>query len=102
MMTSTFKVQVRDIAQNLSTRPVGVIARGRLIELLNDYSNIEVDFENISLTPSFADECIGRLAAEIGLDQFKSRVKLLNVSESTRPLVRHVVLTRCRESELVH
>jgi hypothetical protein len=95
MMTSTFKVNVTDIAPELSTRPVGVQARERLLHLLHDFDSVEVDFMHRTLTPSFADECIGRLAASIGLSEFKRRIKLTNLTESTKPLVKHVILTRC-------
>jgi len=94
----TLKMPVTDIAPELTTRPIGIQARERLIQVLEDYDMIEVDFLNRSLTPSFADECIGRLAAIIGLSEFKKRVKLINVSESTRPLVKHVILARCSPS----
>jgi hypothetical protein len=96
MMTSTFKVNVTEIAPELSTRPVGVQARERILNLLEDYESVEVDFLNRSLTPSFADECIGRLAGIMGLETFKKRIKLLNLNESTKSLVKHVVLNRCR------
>ncbi len=99
-MTSTFKVYVGDIATDLSTRPVGVKARETLLGMLNEHDTLEIDLENKSLTPSFADECVGRLAAALGLEEFKRRVKLLNVTESTRPLIRHVILTRCGTSGL--
>lgn len=95
MMISTFKVKVTDLASDFSTRPVGAQARERLLEALHDHEMVEVDFLGKSLTPSFADECVGRLAAVLGLNEFKKRVKIVNLSESTRPLVRHVILTRC-------
>jgi hypothetical protein len=95
MTTLIFKVAVTDIAPELTTRPTGAQARGRLIQALEDFEAIEVDFRGKSLTPSFADECIGRLAATIGLGEFKRRVKLTNLNESTKSLVKHVILTRC-------
>lgn len=94
-MISIFKVDIGQVATDLSTRPVGAAARTQLIELLNEHEAIEVDFHDKILTPSFADECIGRLAENLGLDEFKKRVSLVNVNASTRPLVKHVVLTRC-------
>lgn len=94
-MTSSVNVDILDIASNLTTRPVGVQARNRLLSLLEDHELVEIDFHKHSLTPSFADECLGQLAAKLGLNNFRSRVKLLNVDESSRPLVRHVILTRC-------
>lgn len=94
-MTSTFKIDVSEIAIELSTRPVGAKARESILIALKSYDEVEIDFHNSSLTPSFADECIGRLAAAIGLNEFKKRIKLKNIEESTRPLVKHVVLKRC-------
>lgn len=98
MMTSTFKVAITEIAPDLSTRPVGIAARRRLIEALENFESIEIDLLSRTLTPSFADEAIGRLAGTIGLEEFKKRVKLVNVNASTRPLVKHVILNRCSVS----
>ena len=95
MMTSLANVDILDIASDLTTRPVGAAARKHLLDLLDEHDSIEIDFHDRSLTPSFADECIGQLAAKIGLNNFRSRVKLVNVGESSRPLIRHVILTRC-------
>jgi hypothetical protein len=94
-LTLTFKVPVTDIAPELTTRPIGIQARERLIQALEDYEFVEIDFLGKSLTPSFADECIGRLAAFIGLKEFQKRVKMTNVSASTKPLIKHVILARC-------
>lgn len=98
MTTLTSKVNVTDIAAELTTRPTGALARERLLRTLLDAEAIEVDFSNKTITPSFADECIGKLAASIGLAEFKRRVKLLNLSEATKPLIRHVILARCGEA----
>lgn len=95
MMTSSINVDILDIAADLTTRPVGAQARRRLLDLLDEHEAVEIDFHQKSLTPSFADECIGQLAAKLGMSNFRSRVKLLNVGESSRPLIRHVILTRC-------
>lgn len=95
MTTSTFfKVSVTDIANELSTRPVGAIARTKILSLLERFDGVEVDFLQRSLTPSFADECIGRLAAEIGVAEFKRRIKIVNLQDATKPLVKHVIMTR--------
>ena len=94
-MISIFSIDIDDIASELTTRPVGAQARTRLLDMLHDHDSIDIDFHHKSITPSFADECIGQLAALIGLHDFKNRVKLSNLSEASRPLIRHVILTRC-------
>ncbi|MFZ1180727.1 MAG: STAS-like domain-containing protein [Herbaspirillum sp.] len=100
MISSTFNVKVTDIAPDLSTRPVGIRARERLINVLHDYEAVEIDFLDKSLTPSFADECIGRFAAQIGFDEFKKRVRLVNLSEASKPLIKHVILVRCSPRQM--
>ena len=98
MMISIFNVDIDDIASDLTTRPVGARARTMLLRLLEQHDAVQIDFHCKSLTPSFADECIGQLAAQVGLSAFKARVKLSNISASDRPLVKHVILTRCSAS----
>lgn len=102
MMISTFKIRIEDLAPEVTTRPVGAQARRRILNFLRDYEVIDIDFSDRSLTPSFADECIGQLAAAIGLSSFKSRVRLSNVNEASRSLIKHVILTRCNENRSQH
>jgi hypothetical protein len=101
-MISTFKIRIEDLASEVITRPVGAQARARILNFLRDYETVDIDLGNRSLTPSFADECIGQLAAKLGLPGFKTRIKLSNVSDSNKPLIRHVVLTRCNELRHAH
>jgi len=101
-MISIFRINIDSIASEMTTRPVGAQARRSIINLLRDYESIEIDFGTRSLTPSFADECVGQLAAEIGLASFRSRITLLNLSESSKPLIKHVILTRCNETRHAH
>ncbi len=93
-MISTFKIRIEDLASEVTTRPVGAQARIQILNFLREYENVDIDFSNRSLTPSFADECIGQLAAALGLSRFKSRV--------SKPLVKHVILTRCNPALQAH
>ncbi|MEC5159130.1 MULTISPECIES: STAS-like domain-containing protein [unclassified Janthinobacterium] len=100
MMISIFSANIEELARELTTRPAGAQARAQLLALLREHESVDIDFRHRSLTPSFADECVGQLAARLGLDAFKQRVKLSNLSESSRPLVKHVILTRCAAAAL--
>ena len=93
-----FNVAITELASNVTTRPVAANARRRLLALLEEHEVVHIDFQHKNLTPSFADECIGQLAAHLGLEPFKQRVGLKNVIDSNKPLVRHVVLTRCSKA----
>jgi len=99
--TSIFNINIRNITTDFGTRRVGEMARLALEQYLLEHEVIAVDFDNQNLNPSFADECLGKLAEQLGLEEFKKRVRLGNVSESTKPLIRHVVLTRTRQAEAI-
>lgn len=62
-----------------------------IAQMLSESEGIEVDFDGHSLTPSFADEFIGGIAASLGLAEFRRRVRLKNIPDDSVPLVRHVL-----------
>lgn len=97
MMTSTFKVVIPDRFK-LATRPNGVEARTYVLAILDAHTTVELDFKGATPTPSFADECIGVLCRTMGWDEFKKRVRLTNVPDSSRPLIKHVVHRRRAEA----
>ncbi len=60
MRTSKYKVHISELAPELSTRPAGASARDKLLILLEGCDEVEIDLDFANLTPSFADECVGR------------------------------------------
>jgi len=46
------------------------------------------------VSPSFADEFFGMLAAKLGLDEYANRVHLINIPDSAHDLIAHVVYRR--------
>lgn len=61
---------------------------------LRECEILEVDFANQVPSPSFADQFVGGLAARLGLEQFRRRVKIKNAPEDVVPLLRHVILRK--------
>jgi hypothetical protein len=96
MTTSTFRICVHD-SFHVSTRPNGVAARNYVLNILKDHSVVELDFRDAHPSPSFADECVGVLCATIGWEEFKARVKLTNVPDDSRALMKHVMVKRRNE-----
>jgi hypothetical protein len=97
MMTTSFKINVLD-SFRLSTRPNGVEARKYVLAALKEHDVVELDFQNVHPSPSFADECVGVLCATIGWSAFRSRVRLMNIPDDSRDLIRHVVAKRRGEA----
>lgn len=86
----------------LSSRPAGAEARKKLLEFLEVGSNqVVIDFEFRKVSPSFADESIGLVAAELGKVEFKKRFKIVNVSEQARVIIMHVIKTRMNDRGVV-
>lgn len=98
MTTSTFRIELAGSNYSTATRPSGQRLLDAIELMLGEVEIVEIDFNSVSPTPSFVDQCLGGFVKLHGLDTFKSRVRLLNVAEDARSLVRHVVLSRANET----
>jgi hypothetical protein len=88
------KFRVREVTPSTATRPNGLVARRSLLDCLQRQSSVVVDMTDVVLTPSFADEFLGVLLVEIGEERFRRDVKIVNVPETARPLLRQVLARR--------
>ncbi|MBV2180920.1 MAG: STAS-like domain-containing protein [Castellaniella sp.] len=95
-MTSTFKITVPERFK-LATRPNGIVAREEVLRVLEKYDLVELDFAGADPTPSFVDECLGILCKTIGLKAFRDRVKISNLTDSSRSLFKVVISRRLAE-----
>jgi len=91
-MTSSKFVVLKEVSAT-ATRPSGALAREKLMGLLQHVDVAIVDMSDIVLTPSFADEFLGVLLAELGETKFRDSVRIENVPEPAQPLL-HAVLHR--------
>lgn len=98
-MTSTFKISIPD-QFHLSTRPNGAEARKAILQAMQFYDLIELDFVGQNPTPSFADECLGILCKDIGLAKFNKNIKLLNLTEHSRSLFKLVISRRLNQLQM--
>lgn len=82
------------------TRQAGKALKHHLLNMSNYMSNYDehpmlIDFESIDIiTSSFADEFIGRLVQEIGIDNFNSRFKIINCNEDVLGLISKAIVNR--------
>ena len=97
MTISTFEFDMGRLGTQMATRPNGQAFLDEVLSALESYHTVVLNFSDRAPTPSFADQCVGGLALHFGLDTFKERVKLKNVADSAKPLVKHVILTRSRQ-----
>ncbi len=64
-------------------------------------SEVVFNFENVrTVSHSFADELIGKLAAKYGAAEFKRKIKVINLSEVNRSVFSFVINDRVSTTEL--
>lgn len=103
-MTLTFELDLKALDAKMATRPNGQWCFELVLDALKNSECVIINFAHKSPTPSFADQCLGGLVSQFGLAEFKRRIKIINVSEQDKPLIKHVVLSRShqRETALIH
>lgn len=89
MIISNFVVSKE--SKTSATRVDGKALRSQLLCILRDAHHVTIDFSGVTLTPSFADEFLGGTMGELGKDNFKSAISIVNLPESAKPLVRHIL-----------
>lgn len=82
------------------TRRQGEVARGLLLQALEAYpkkTRVTVSLAGVVMTPSFADECFGKLLLNLGEEQFRTRVRFVDVDGTTKTLLNAVLSKRSKE-----
>ncbi|MBS0358848.1 MAG: STAS-like domain-containing protein [Proteobacteria bacterium] len=92
--TSTFKLNLHEALKKAQTRQAINQIGKTAVALLDEHKTLEIDFENIVLTPSIADGVIGALAQSLGLPAFNERIKMKNLSDNQKLLLKHVIIRR--------
>lgn len=96
MIDATFCLQ--DKAHDFVSRDIGKCLREALLEFEATVAAdelITIDASGVSLmTPSFVDEFFGRTASIFGLDQFRTRFRIIGIEGDTKQLINKVVRNR--------
>lgn len=94
---SSFEFRVAELFPHQATRETGVRARSKAQDALRTSSTLILDFTACNLSPSFADEFVGRLAQSLGAQNFRARVQFVGLGPTEKQLLRHVVTMRLQE-----
>lgn len=87
-----------ELVPDTGSRKNGAKLRALILLALSKHDKICINFDNTILTPSFADEAIGRLSQSITLIQFKQQIRFSQVSRQHKALLLKVIANRfsCR------
>ena len=91
---TTFGIEAVQEFGKLATREGGRRARQYVLDALKTCDSVQIDMIGMNVSPSFADEFFGMLAAELGLDEYAKRIQLINTPEPAKTLIAHVVYRR--------
>jgi hypothetical protein len=94
-MTS-IKLVLKEQLSNTASRDSGAILRTLILEHLKNHSPLEIDFTDVTLTPSFADEAFGLLCHEITPQALFEQVKFSNLSATHKALLIRVMGNRAQ------
>lgn len=79
----------------LGSRALGAKVRQQVLAELQAEGQLVLDWDGVrAISHSFADEFIGKLAEEIGVEQFRSTVRNRNMSSLIRSVLSYVVSAR--------
>lgn len=91
---------------NLVFKNFGSVLGGRKVaadlrsQIESSSEVITLDFADVrTVSHSFADELIGKLAKKYGPAQFKEKIKIINLSESNRAIFTYVISDRISSSK---
>ncbi len=80
------------------SRDFGIEIRTRIQEALNEGRRVELDLSGVEdMTPSFADECFGKLSEELGSDVTERSVRVVN-GDQFRQLISAVTRIRLQRA----
>jgi len=90
-MTNSFKIS--ELSKNtLVGRDIGKETRLKIKDLLSKHDTIIIDMENSNqFSPSFIDEAIVKLVIELGKEDFKKRLQLINITEGMKNLMNSIL-----------
>lgn len=84
----------------LGRRENGTKTREKIKSLILENECIEIDLENTSqISPSFLEEAIVKLVTDLGKDDFKKSIKLININSSIRDMMNTMLASQIRRKE---
>jgi hypothetical protein len=97
-------LKLADCDTDFLTRGQGERIRARLVDLYHELKpgeRLVIDLSGVDvLTPSFADECLGKLAEVVGMSNFGSSVSLVGANETVRVLLNSVLSRRLTDTSV--
>ncbi|MEW6064597.1 MAG: STAS-like domain-containing protein [Bacillota bacterium] len=85
-----------EVGLSLGTRLLGVEIREKLSKAINSSNDVIVlDFDGVAVVSnSFADECLGKLAQQMGINEFKTKTTFRNFNPFIGKVIKNAISNR--------
>lgn len=93
--------KLRDYLSNFTSMKCVNMVSKHILSLLSEYSEIIIDFDELTVTPSLADQLIGVIAEKLGKFEFNNRIHIRNINCTDKILLNHVINRRLIQSKLI-
>ncbi len=81
--------------KSIGTREDGRKFRAQIIDGVKEYELVELDFGGVDMiSNSFADECIGKLVEDLGLENLKRLTTFKNTSKTVAMILQKAIKDR--------
>ncbi len=88
-------IRLTECSSAFLTRRQGELVRERLVKELKSLDltcKLRIDCSGVSeMTPSFADECFGKLLQYVGAYSFRSRISLVGADDTIKVLINAIL-----------
>lgn len=92
------QIILNDIGINIGLRKTAKRLREQIEDCILKDIKVSIDFNNVeSVSSSFADELISKLYIKLGKDRFKEYIKLENVNEYNKIIIKSSIDDRARD-----
>lgn len=89
------ELRIGELGTVMGTRAAAALIRTRAQRILRECDCLTLDFSGVSsVSNSFADELLGELVAEFGLEECMRRIKIKNANQWIKLVLKHAVAQR--------
>lgn len=89
---------INKIGKNPGLRKTAKTLKQKVLESVASNTPVVIDFTDVeSVSSSFADELIGKLYIQIGAETFKKMVKMINVNDDIKLIIKIAIKDRLSE-----
>lgn len=92
------QINIIDIGKNPGLRKTAKDLKQKVLDALELNESVIINFDGVeSVSSSFVDELIAKLYVQIGSDTFKNKIKMTNVNDYSKQIIKAAIRDRVKD-----